>query len=230
MTHGTFQSDQQLVIRRSFTRAAYCDPALPDDLLETLWQRPEILVETGERLRWKVRRTVLVEWASRKYVLKHYVEQSRRHSLARLIQPCRARITWSFTRRLADAGIATPRPVACIENRWGKLRRDSFLMYPYVEGATLRTYFDNQAKQSPSTYGGLWQQLDVLWQQLTRMRVSLADMNPGNFIVCPAGQLWLIDLDKGRFHRVAYVGARYQQRRWKRLLQRAAECERQAAR
>ena len=56
---------------------------------------------------------------SQSLVLKHYVEPSRRHALKQMVLPSRAWKTWDFSHRLADSGVATPRPVACIENRWG---------------------------------------------------------------------------------------------------------------
>jgi tRNA A-37 threonylcarbamoyl transferase component Bud32 len=216
----------EIATRRSFARVAHYDSSLPGDLVTTLWTSPASLVDCGQELRSNgARRTVRLIWNSQPFVLKHYVEPTRRHALKQAIQPSRASNTWKFTHRLADAGIATPRPVACVENRWGLLRRDSFLMYPFVEGRTLRTYFAGEAKQTPSIGDRLWQQLHELWQRLLDLRVSLGDTNLGNFIVGPAGQLWLIDLDKSRFHRAAATAAPHQQRAWQQLLRSAAKCE-----
>jgi hypothetical protein len=57
-----------------------------------------------------------------------------------------------------------------------------------------------------------------MWRRLKELRVSLGDTNLSNFIVSPVGQLWVIDLDKARFHRLSYVAARNQQIRWQQLL------------
>jgi hypothetical protein len=97
-------------------------------------------------------------------------------------------------------------------------------MYPYVEGRTLRSYLAAEAKQSRSLAENLWRQLGDLWQRLERLQASLADTNTGNFIVCPNGRLWVIDLDKACFHRLAYMAARHQQRGWNQLLRSAAKC------
>lgn len=226
VTANTLPSTEPTSVRRrSFLRVAHYHAALPSDLVARLWTQPESLVAIGEELRsGGARQTVRLSWQAQSYVLKHYVEPTVRHTIKRAIQPSRAWTTWKFTQRLADAGIATPRPVACIENRWGLLRRDSFLMYPYVEGRTLRSYFAGEAKHSRSVHDRLWQQVDDLWQRLVELRVSLGDTNVGNFIVCPAGQLWLIDLDKSRFHRAADAAAPHQERAWKQLLRSAAKC------
>jgi tRNA A-37 threonylcarbamoyl transferase component Bud32 len=212
-----------IVSRQSFRRAVHYDTSLPTDLVSILWADPASLVARGKPLQAKgARQTVRLEWNSRSFVLKHYREPTRRHALKQLILPSRAWRTWNFTRRLVEAGIATPRPVACVENRWGVLRRDSFLMYPYVEGRTLRTCIAEDAKQSPTVRDRLWHQIHELWERLLELHVSLGDTNLGNFIVTPAGQIWLIDLDKSRFHRVAQAAAPHQERAWKQLLRSAA--------
>ena len=225
MPQDSSQSAQPPIVRRSLTRVVYCEASLPEDLAAALWHEPAAILDRGEPLRANgARRTVRLTWHSRSFVLKHYVEPTRRHALKQTVQPSRASSTWKFTHRLANAGVATPRPVACVENRWGPLRRDSFLLYPYIEGRTLRSYFAAKAKQSPVLHQHLWQQLNELWQRLVELRVSLGDTNLGNFIICPAGRLWLIDLDKSRFHRSGYTAYRHQQRAWKQLLRSAAKC------
>jgi tRNA A-37 threonylcarbamoyl transferase component Bud32 len=222
---STKDGQDAVVCRRSLTCVALYNAGLAHELKEMLWKQPELLVAAGQPLRCKgVRRTVLLSWGSQRFVLKHYVEPTRRHALKQMVHPSRARSTWTVTHRLAEAGVATPRPVACIENRWGALRRDSFLMYPYVEGRTLRSYFAGEVDESQSSMETLWRQLGDLWRRLAELRVSLADTNVGNFIVSPAGRLWVIDLDKARFHSLAYIAARNQQRGWKQLIRSAGKC------
>lgn len=213
----------KIVSRQSFRRVAHYDPSLPTDLVSTLWSDPASLIARGESLQAKgARQTVRLEWNSQPFVLKRYREPTRRHALKQLIQPSRAWKTWQFTHRLVEAGVATPRPVACIENRWGLLRLDSYLMYPYIEGRTLRTCIAEDAKWSTTVRDRLWHQIHELWQRLLELRVSLGDTNLGNFIVSPAGEIWLIDLDKSRFHRAAHAAAPHQERAWKQLLRSAA--------
>jgi hypothetical protein len=181
------------------------------------------LLSIGEPLQANgARQTVRLEWNSQPFVLKHYREPTRRHAFKQLFLPSRARKTWNFTHRLVHAGVATPCPVACVENRWGPLRRDSFLMYPYIEGRTLQTCMAEDAKHSPTLRDQLWRQIHELWRRLVELRVSLHDTNLGNFIVSPAGEVWLIDLDKSRFHRHPIAAAPLQERAWKQLLRSAA--------
>jgi len=203
---------------RSTFRVAHFASSLDSDLQATMWRDPASLLAQGDDLRKKeARHTVRLAIGGRSFVLKHYVEPTRRHAAKQLVLPSRAWKTWEFTHLLADLGIATPRPVACVENRWGPFRRDSYLMYPYVEGETLRYHF-YEAKKSPSLHERLWRQVHELWQRLVELRVGLNDTHLGNFIVSPAGQLWLIDLDKSRFFKRAADAARHQERAWKQLL------------
>jgi hypothetical protein len=210
--------------RRGARRAARFVEALPGELREALWLQPEEVAAAGELLRANgARRTVRIESASRSYVLKHYVEPTWRHAAKRALAASRAWAVWRLSQELADAGIRTPRPLACVENRWGPLRRDSFVLYGYIEGRTLReclTASGNDRKRSEP----LWRQLEELWQRLRELRISLADANTGNFIVDEAGQVWVIDLDKSRRHVRAATGAKHRERGWRQLLRSAAKC------
>jgi hypothetical protein len=218
------QGPSAVSTRRSFSRVAHFASDLPSELVEQLWRDPASLMKDGDTLqRTGLRNTVRLTWKSQQYVMKHY-QPSWWHAVRQLATPSRAWATCSATMKLADAGIATPRPAACIENRWGVLRRDSFLMYPYLEGRTLRSYFKQEAKQSRAVAENLWQQLHELFRRLEQLQASLADTNTGNFIICPAGRLWVIDLDKARFHRLPKIAAKHQQRGWKQLLRSAAKC------
>lgn len=209
--------------RRSFGRCAYLDSQLPADLADVLWRAPLQVLSQGQPLRQGgFRSTVRLDWAGRLYVLKHYVEATWRHSLKQNVTRSRARNTWLTAHRLADAGIATPRPVACVENRFGPFRGDSYLMYPYVEGQTLRSYLGCDETQHRPLVTEIREQLISFWSRLKQLRVSLGDSNLQNFIIGQAGQLWVIDVDKARFHSVGYVAAR----RYERGLQQLARSAR----
>jgi hypothetical protein len=218
----SFVGEITAVCRHSSRRLARYAAQLPDDLVERLWNDPASLVTAGQPLQTRgVRSTVKLAWDGQPYVLKHYVEPSWRHALKRKVTPSRASLTWNVAHNLAAGGVATPRPVAYVENRWGHLRRDSFLIYPYVEGQTLTHFLGRQSRAAESTKDELRRQLCDLWERLLRLRASLADTNLDNFLVCPAGRLWVIDLDKARIHRLAYFAARRQRHAWERLLRSA---------
>jgi hypothetical protein len=211
------------VLRRSPGRVACFAATLPEELIAALWVDPCALVTGGTTLQARgVRRTVCLEWASQRYVLKHYVEQSWRHAMKGSVMRSRAWAAWRTSHRLADAGVRTPRPVAYVENRWGPLRRDSFLLYPYIPGRTLQACLAGEAPALECwQFERLWQRLGKLWRHMRRLRVSLADANVGNFIVDAHGKLWVIDLDKARFYRRGSSAAHQLQIRWQQLLRSA---------
>lgn len=210
--------------RETQLRSAIIDPNLPRDLIEQLWRDPEALIQSGEMMRLtSLRRTVRLTWASQQYVLKQY-RPTWWHFVRQLPLSSWSASTFKATIKLINAGVVTPRPVACIENRWGSLRRDSFLMYEYVEGVTLRSYLKAKAKQPRPLAEHLSRQIRDLWQRLEDLRASLDDAHTGNFIVCPAGNLWIIDLDNTRFHRWGHIANRHLRRGQEQFLRSAAKC------
>ena len=63
------------------------DPDLPVELSEALWRDPAAVVGGGELLRANgARRTALVARAGRRWVVKHYVEPTRRHAAKQLVR------------------------------------------------------------------------------------------------------------------------------------------------
>jgi tRNA A-37 threonylcarbamoyl transferase component Bud32 len=183
--------------------------------MDALWKSPNEVVDLGAPLRkMGARCTVRFEWEGRAYVLKHYIEPTRRHTLKQNVSRSRARTTWNTAVRLIEAGIATPHPLACIENRFGPFRGDSFLMYPYVEGQTLASFLGNEDVQRNPLLEMVRHQLVSLWSQLRQVRIALTDTNLKNFIISRAGQLWVIDVDKVRFHRLALAADLDHRRAW----------------
>lgn len=207
--------NREISTLRSWTRVAYLDPTIPADLSEALWRAPLTVVAKGEPLRQVgSRSTVRLTWQNRVFVLKHYVEPTLRHALKQNFARSRARTTWNSAFRLIQLGIPTPQPVACVENRLGPIRGDSFLMYPYVEGQTLHAFVNGDDVRHSPLLDKIGSQLACFWQNLRRLRISLGDTNFRNFIVANAGQLWVIDVDKVRFHRMATAAARSYDRAW----------------
>lgn len=208
--------------RRSLERVAIVDRGLPNDLIERLWRDPESLIASGQMMRRTgLRRTVRIDWNSTSYVLKQY-RPTWWHFIRQLPLRSWASATFKSTIKLIDAGFPTPRPVACVENRWGVLRRDSFLMYEYVEGVTLRSYLAASGKNPRPLTDDLSSQIRKIWQRLIDLRVSLDDTHMGNLIIEPAGRLWVIDLDKTRFHRTSFMAARQHDRGWQKFKRCAA--------
>jgi hypothetical protein len=201
-------------VRHSGSRTMHYNNALPDKLIDALWERPEEVIAGGRVMRqtpW--RSAVLVESGSQAFVMKQYFSRSLRFCVKQTILGSQALRSYKVGCALADAGVRTPRPVACIDNRWRGLQRDCFLLYPHVEGACLRSSI-SFGQLNDTDIAKAWNQLQTLWEQLTALRVGLKDANTGNFIITAEGTLWLIDLDDSCIHRSAILARARLQNRW----------------
>lgn len=187
-------------VRHSATRVMHYNASLAEDFVDALWERPEEVIASGELMRQtRFRSAVLIESGQCMYVMKHYFQRSLSSRLRQIVFGSQARQSYKVGCALADAGVRTPRPVACIENRRRGLQRDAYLLYPRVEGISLRSSI-NLGYLSDADIANVWEQLQLLWEQLASLRIGLRDANTGNFIVTANGQLWLIDLDDSRIH------------------------------
>ncbi len=178
------------------------DARLPQPLVESLWSDPDRFIDDGRVLVCKpgVRTSVRFSYEQEAFVLKRYQARTWRHAAKDAFLPSRARACWLVTHLLIEAGVATPRPVVYLEDRFGPLRGRSFLMYEFVAGVTLRERL-TAGPLSRAMVDGLARQFDALWQTLRTVRVSHCDMNAGNFVVDSDDRLWMIDLDKMGRHR-----------------------------
>jgi hypothetical protein len=202
------------LVRRSRSRIMHHCASLPEDFVDALWERPEEVIASGDVMRQThLRSAVLVEHGAVTYVMKHYFERSLRYAVKQTFWGTQAWRSYKVGCELAEAGVRTPRPVACIENVRRGFQRDCFLLYPHVEGRSLRSSI-NLGYMNDVDIGKAWDQLQVLWQQLSSLRVGLRDANTGNFIVTSDGTLWLIDLDDSCIHRSSVIARARLQNRW----------------
>jgi hypothetical protein len=174
---------------------------LPQPFLDALLQDPASFFASAKLLRaTPMRAAALVRSNGRPYIIKHYYQQSFRHSIDQAIRGPEALRAYEVGCVLADAGVRTPRPVACVNNLHNGKFGDSYLLYPYIEGRMLRSSI-NQELLSDDELGRTHAQLAEMWRQFARLRIGLIDANAGNFIVTPNCVVWLIDLDGSRIHK-----------------------------
>ena len=187
---------------RSLRRHLHCLGDLPEEFVASLWAAPDAVVDGGIPLipENAARTTVEVRYGGRRFVVKRHRPRSCRHAAKDALLPSKAKTCWLATLRLREANVRTPQPVAYVEQRLGPLCGRSYYAYEYVEGETLRDYFGSKAL-SAAAIDGIARQMVRLWRTFGRLRVSHPDMHFGNFIVDGRKRLWVIDLDKIRWHR-----------------------------
>jgi len=160
-----------------------------------------------------------IAWQGRALVLKRYNVKNFRHWLRRCWRPSRAVHSWREAHRLELLAIATPRPLAVIEERrWG-LRQRAYLITEHCDGPDLLAYFANPQHGAPSVAPSdpAIVALVQLLEDLIRARVSHGDLK-GHNLIWRDGHWWLIDLDAMRQHASLRTFARAYARDRARLL------------
>ncbi|MDP9516843.1 lipopolysaccharide kinase InaA family protein [Pseudomonas protegens] len=134
-----------------------------------------------------------VEAAGRTLVVKRYNIKGLAHWLKRFWRPSRAWHSWREGNRLEFLGIATPRPLAVLEQRFLWLRRRAYLVTEYLPGPDIIERFAPFVDSGEAPESELLA-LDRLFAQLIRERISHGDFK-GHNLFWQDDRWALIDLD-----------------------------------
>jgi len=193
--------------RRTWRRVLLADRALEPELVDRLWNDADAVVDAGEVIKLGDRCTVVtIEHQNERYVLKRFNRRDPVHSVLHWPLRSRARWCWINARRLLAAGLNTPRPLACVEARFGPLRDRSFALSAFVEGETLIDVVCNDPPDD--RLNRLAEQFAHMWRELDRLRLGHRDMKATNFIVDKEDRLWMVDLDAMRRYPPGFLFAR----------------------
>jgi len=186
ITDGNFRG----VCRRSF-----CDA----DKAIAFVRELERLMAQGTAL--KRGRTCTVcrsRWDGTEIVIKRYNHKGWIHSLRHSLKGSRARHGWLAAHRLAMLGVATPLPLAYIEERKMGLLWRSYLVTEYVQGQPF--YHLVQAGGSQSQQRQQFTQAVIkMLEKLARWRITHGDLKHSNLLVTENGPV-LTDLDGVKKH------------------------------
>jgi tRNA A-37 threonylcarbamoyl transferase component Bud32 len=133
------------------------------------------------------------EVAGRELVIKRYNIKNFAHWLKRFWRPSRAWHSWREGNRLMFLGIATPKPLAVMEQRFFWLRRKAYLVTEYLPGPDIIERFAPYVASGDAPQSEL-QALDTLFAQLLRERISHGDLK-GHNVFWQQDRWALIDLD-----------------------------------
>ena len=166
-------------------------------LLAPLIHDPDAWLEKGVPLkRGRTATLARVEVNGRQLVIKRYNIKGPVHALSRSWRPSRAWHSWLEGHRLDFLGIATPRPLALVEQRAGPLRGKAWLITEYCDGASLAERYSDPDTTPPAA------ELDAigaLLRQLVAAHISHGDLKATNLLWCN-DKPQLIDLDAMRQH------------------------------
>jgi len=179
---------------------SYCHKAEPLDFIGRL----DALMDRGQIL--KDGNTCYVSrlsWNGKDVVVKRFNNKGFMHSLRHTIKRSRARRGWLHGHRLGMLNIATPKPLAYIEQRNGLLVEKSYLVTQYVEGQSLYDFLreDSIARQQRSE---VMQMIKTMLDKLAKHHITHGDLKHSNILVTKNGPI-LIDLDGMKTHRLAWI-------------------------
>ena len=178
---------QQFSFRRSFL----------EDVGPDFISNIDTLVEQGELLKDGNSATVVkLSYAGKQLVIKRYNIKSVWHGLKRCCRPSRAAVSWRNGNLLELMGVATPKALGFIEQRFGWLRKRAYLICEYSDGQELLDVYQSR----PPTVAEL-AALKDMFHLLRRYKVSHGDLKASNILLDKQGKLMMIDLDAMHEHK-----------------------------
>lgn len=173
-----------------------CDRAEPFDFIEKI----DALMDNGKIIKSDITTYLsLLSWNNKWLVIKRYNHKGLFHSLCHTIKRSRARRCWLNGHLLEMLNIATPKPLAFIEEYHGPLLWKSYLVTEYVEGQNFYHYWRNKTIDDEKK-ARTREQILVLLERLGKYLISHGDMKHSNILITSGGPV-LTDLDGLKIHR-----------------------------
>lgn len=168
----------------------------------------QLLVSSPDAESRSVQRTVikngntctvsLLEIAEQKIICKRYNIKNSWHALMRAFRISRASRSWRNAHRLMKFAIATPAPIALVENRFGPVRRGAWFFMQHIDGVNAYDTFRDTDKTQQQLIDAV-SQFVRLFEKMLQAKLSHGDMKVTNFIFSD-NELFVIDLDSMQQH------------------------------
>jgi len=150
-------------------------------------------------------------------VIKRYNIKDMGHAIGRLFRKSRAAISWSNAHRLILLDIATPKPIALLEERrMGWLRGKAYFVSEMLDVPDVKAYFAltiNKEQRAEAV-----KQIVLLFYRLYLLKISHGDMKATNIKMSSTKPV-LIDLDSMYQHRFSLCAKQAHIKDLKRFLQ-----------
>jgi len=192
----TYRTCSAFVANKSWSKFSVYRRDAKNTALQELIKNPD----AGQRTIIKAGNTCtvsLLETPQQKFVCKRYNIKNAWHGLMRAFRISRASRSWRNAHRLEKFYIATPQPLALVEQRFGPMRHKAWLFMSYIDGISAHDFFRDESKadQQRKAAG----QFASLFGKMVQARLSHGDMKATNFIFSD-DELFVIDLDSMQQH------------------------------
>lgn len=137
--------------------------------------------------------------ADRQVVIKRYNIKNAWHGLNRAFRVSRAALSWANAHRLMISNIATPKPLALLEERFGCLRRRAYFLSEYIDAPDAMQFFLQSTKVDDKE--AVASNIATLFHRLYLFRFSHGDCKATNIKIVNLEPV-LIDLDGMQAHRL----------------------------
>jgi heptose I phosphotransferase len=158
---------------------------------------------------------VLAKIGEQRVVIKRYNRKNILTRFKRYLGPSKASRTWKNSETIARLGIATARPLAFIEKRFGHLNLDSYFVCEYIDGRRL----DDFVRSNPSvTEQSLC--AEALVKMMFKLKTGMCqhgDLKSTN-ILWDGKEIFLLDTDAVKIYKNPVKFARAHASDWNRLL------------
>lgn len=173
---------------------------------------------------------VLARYNASAVVIKRYNIKSLMHRLNRMLRQTRAAVSWANAYRLQCFGIATPKPVALIEQRsfgLGRfgLKAKAYFLSDYVDAPDVADYFvqlsateSTEVERAQTARAEAVTALVELFYRLHLLKLSHGDMKFSNIKMLDTRPM-LIDLDSMRQHHCQYFALKAHVKDLRRFMQ-----------
>ena len=138
-------------------------------------------------------------WNGKDVVVKRYNHKDFIHSLRHTIKRSRARRGWLHGHRLRILDIATPKPLAYIEQLKKKLVWESYLVTEYVEGQKFYDFLRN-SNITEEQRSIAMRQVKNLLDKIGKYRITHGDLKHTNILITDSGPT-ITDLDGMKVHK-----------------------------
>jgi len=132
------------------------------------------------------------------FVVKRYNIKGFVHWLRRFWRPSRAWFSWRNAQCLTYYGVATPKPLAMIEQRYAGLRGRAYFITEYSAASDAISYVEQNGNDI-ALLEHLAQLFSNLFKVMALLQISHGDLKGLNFLVGDS-EITVIDLDSMKLH------------------------------